>query len=372
MAEKSVSTSSLGIQDGAKKAYRGKKFRVAFIGCGGIAQTHMGALRQMPEVEVVAGVDILPSRLSNFQEKWGVTALYEDWKKMLREVKPDAVSVCTPNGVHAAPAIDAANAGCHVFCEKPMAMNPDECNAMIAAAKKARKKLSIGFQYRYHPNTQFLTRARDAGEFGDVMFMKCQALRRRGIPNWGVFGQKKLQGGGPMIDIGVHVVEMAHYFMGSPKPIAASGNTWTYLGNKPSKVVCPWPNWDYKTYTVEDLAIGQVRFENGAILQIEASFAAHIEKDVWNFTFMGTKGGGQWDPPMTFGDRHETMVNTSPNFLGTDTGFEKLFFIKLRNWVDGCTKNTPLEAPGEAGLAVQSILDGIYRSAASGKEVIIK
>jgi predicted dehydrogenase len=243
---------------------------------------------------------------------------------------------------------------------------------MIAAARKARKKLVIGFQYRYHPNTQFLKRARDNGEFGDIVFMKCQALRRRGIPNWGVFGQKKLQGGGPMIDIGVHVIEMAHYFMGSPRPVAASGNTWTYMGNKPSKVVSPWPNWDYKTYTVEDLAIGQVRFDNGALLQIEASFVAHIEKDTWNFSFMGTKGGGQWDPPMTFADRHDTMVNTSPYFVGTDTSFEKLFAIKLRNWIDGCTKDTPLEAPGEAGLAVQKILDGIYRSAAAGKEVIIK
>ena len=372
MAEKSAGTDSLAMDDGSKKAYKGRKFRVAFIGCGGIAQTHMTALRQMPDVEVVAGVDILPERLTIFQEKWGVTRLYKDWKKMLREVKPDAVSVCTPNGVHAAPAIDAANAGCHVIGEKPMAMNPAECEAMIAASKTAGKKLAVGFQYRYHPNTQFLKRARDDGEFGNIMYMKCEALRRRGIPNWGVFGQKKLQGGGPMIDIGVHCIEMAHYFMGSPRPVAASGNTWTYMGNKASKVVCPWPNWDHKTYTVEDLAIGQIRFENGAILQIEASFVAHIEKDVWNFTFMGSKGGGQWDPPMIFADHHDTMVNTSPFFLSTDMSFNRLFYIKLRNWVDACTKNTPLEAPGEAGLAVQKMLDGIYRSAAAGKEVPIK
>lgn len=370
MAEKSVSTDSLAMT--VEKEYKGKKFRVAFIGCGGICQTQMGALQQMPDVEVVAGVDILPERLKTFQEKWGVTKLYKDWKKMLKEIQPDGVSVCTPNGVHAAPAIDAANAGCHVISEKPMAMNPGECERMIAAAKKAKKKLVIGFQYRYHPNTQFLKRARDNGEFGDIMFVKCQALRRRGIPNWGVFGQKKLQGGGPMIDIGVHVIEMAHYFMGSPKPVAASGNTWTYMGNKASKVVCPWPNWDYKTYTVEDLAIGQIRFDTGAILQIEASFVAHIEKDIWNFTFMGTKGGGQWDPPMICADHHDTMINSSPYFVGDQTSFDKLFYIKLRNWIDGCVKNTPLEAPGEAGLAVQKMLDGVYRSAAAGKEVPIK
>jgi hypothetical protein len=126
MAEKSVSTSSLAMEDGAGKAHKGRKFRVAFIGCGGIAQTHMEALRQMPDVEVVAGVDMLPARLSTFKEKWGVTKLYKCWKEMLREVKPDGVSVCTPDGVHAGPAIDAANAGCHVFSEKPTAMNPAE------------------------------------------------------------------------------------------------------------------------------------------------------------------------------------------------------------------------------------------------------
>jgi predicted dehydrogenase len=154
--------------------------------------------------------------------------------------------------------------------------------------------------------------------------------------------------------------------------VAASGNTWTFMGNKPSKVVSPWPNWDYKTYTVEDMAIGQIRFETGAILQIEASFVAHIEKDVWNFTFMGSKGGGQWDPPAIYTDRGDTMINSTPYFVGDQAGFEKLFNIKLRNWVDACTKGTLLEAPGEAGLAVQKMLDGVYRSAAAGKEVVIK
>jgi predicted dehydrogenase len=273
--------------------------------------------------------------------------------------------------VHAAPAIDALNAGCHVIVEKPMAMNPAQCKKMIETAAKNKKKLSVGFQYRYHPNTEFITRARDEGQFGNVMFVKCQALRRRGIPNWGVFGQKELQGGGPMIDIGVHVIEMAHYTMGSPKPIAASGNTWTYLGDKKSDVVSQWPNWDYKTYTVEDLAIGQIRFDNGAILQIEASFAAHIKEDIWNFTLVGDKGGASWDPPGIFTDRAGTMTNTNPAFLSNKTDFHNLFISKLRNWVDGCTKGTELRAPGEAGLAVQKMLDGIYRSAAAGKEVRI-
>lgn len=369
MAEKTVSTESLAMD--SKKTYTGKKLRMAVIGCGGIAQTHMGALRSMPEVEVVAGCDILPERLETFKEKWGVTRLYEDWRKMLKDVELDAVTVCTPNGVHAPAAIDSSKAGLHVITEKPMAMNPRECQDMIAAAKKAGKKLCAGFQYRYHPNTQFLKKAADEGQFGNVMFVKCRALRRRGIPNWGVFGQKELQGGGPMIDIGVHVIEMAHYVMGSPRPVSASGNTWTFLGNKKSQTVSQWPNWDYKTYTVEDLAIGQIRFENGAIMQIEASFVNHIEKDVWNFELVGEKGGCTWDPPMIFRDQAGYMVNIAPGWVSKDVGFGTLFKTKLQNFVDACLKDTPLTAPGEAGMAVQKILDGVYRASDASKEVTI-
>jgi predicted dehydrogenase len=353
-----------------KVDYKGKKLRVAIVGCGGISSAHMRSFKKFADVEIVAGVDIKPERLDWAKENFQVPALFTDWKEMLKQVKPDAVDVCTPNGVHAPAVIDALNAGCHAFVEKPMAMNPKECEKMIAAAEKNKKKLSVGFQQRYHPNTTFITNARDEGKIGKIMFVKCQALRRRGIPNWGVFGQKQLQGGGPMIDIGVHVIEMAHYMMGSPEPVAATGNTWTYMGNKPSTVASAWPNWDYKTYTVEDLAIGHIRFANGAILQIEASFVAHIEKDVWNVTIMGEKGGAQFDPPMLFTDQANFMTNTSPQFTGRGD-FESMFDSKLRNWVDGCLHNKPLMADGYAGLAVQKMLDGVYRSAEAGKEVKI-
>ena len=252
-------------------------------------------------------------------------------------------------------------------------MNPAECEKMIAAAKKNKVKLAVGFQQRYNPHTQVLINARDKGQFGKIMFVKCQALRRRGIPNWGVFGQKELQGGGPMIDIGVHILESAYEFMGAPKPVAASGNVWTYFGNKPSTTRNAWPNWDYKTYTVEDLAIGQIRFDNGAILQIESSFVAHIPKnDIFNFTAMGEKGGCSWETGEIYCDQNDLMVNMTPTFISSSDAWGSLFVTKLKNWVDGCTKGTKLGAPGEAGLAVQKMLDGIYRSAAAGKEVTIK
>jgi predicted dehydrogenase len=353
----------------AKK--QSKKLRVAFIGAGGIAGTHMRYLDQMDDVEIVAQADISKESMGRWAEQYGIADSFTDYGEMLKKVKPDAVSVCTPNGSHAPATIAALKAGADVIVEKPMAMNGREAQAMINAAKKGERKLVIGFQYRFDPKTQFIKNAIDGGQVGKVMYGRIQALRRRGIPNWGVFGRKDLQGGGPLIDIGVHALEMTHYAMGSPKPVAASGSTFTYLGDKPSDVVSQWSNWDYKNYTVEDLAIGQIRFENGAILSIEASFAAHIEKNEWNFTLMGEKGGTSWDPPGLFHDDNGYMVNTEPNWLPSGPAGD-CFAAKMRNFVEHVLYDKPTLAPAEHGLMVQKMLDGIYASAEKGGEVKIK
>ena len=353
----------------AKK--QSKKLRVAFIGAGGIAGTHMRYLDQMDDVEIVAQADISKGSMVRWAEQYGIADSFTDYGEMLKKVQPDAVSVCTPNGSHAPATIAALRAGAHVIVEKPMAMNGREAQAMINAAKKGKRKLVIGFQYRFDPKTQFIKNAIDGGQVGKVMYGRIQALRRRGIPNWGVFGRKDLQGGGPLIDIGVHALEMTHYAMGSPRPVAASGSTFTYLGDKKSDVVSQWPNWDYKNYTVEDLAIGQIRFENGAILSIEASFAAHIEKNEWNFTLMGEKGGASWDPPGLFRDDNGYMVNTEPNWLPSGPAGD-CFAAKMRNFVEHVLYDKPTLAPAEHGLMVQKMLDGIYASAEKGGEVKIK
>jgi predicted dehydrogenase len=291
---------------------------------------------------------------------------------MLRKLKPDAVSVCSPNGAHCANTIAALKAGAHVLVEKPMAMNAKEAAEMVRTAKACGRKLVIGFQQRFDPRSTYLHEAVAAGEFGNILYGRVQALRRRGIPNWGVFGRKDLQGGGPMIDIGVHVLEMCHYVMGSPRPVAAVGNCFTYLGNKRSAVRSMWPNWDYKSYTVEDLAVGMIRFETGAMLNIEASFATHIDKDVWNFSLMGTKAGGTWDPPQIYCDRHGHMVNENPGWLPA-TGWGAIWPPKIRNFVAHVRHGQPTLAPAEDGLMVQKMLDAIYASAnRGGREVVIR
>jgi len=346
-----------------------KKLRYGFIGAGGIASAHMKELALRKDVEMVAMADPNTEAMANYASKFGIPNSFTDWREMLSKVKLDAVSICTPNKLHAECAIGALEAGCDVLCEKPLAGSAEEGQAMIDAAEKLGRKLVIGFQYRFSPKTQFLRKAADNGQFGKILYVSVKALRRRGIPNWGVFGRKELQGGGPLIDIGVHVLEMAHYTMGSPTPISACADMFTYLGNKPSDTIeSNWKGWDYKTYNVEDLAVGRIRFDNGAVIHVESSFAAHIEKNEWNFQLMGEKGGATWDPAKIFRDEDGHMVDKNPGWLAED----KLFNRKMNNFVDHILYDEPTLAPGRDGLAVQKMIDAMYRSAAkNGAEVKI-
>lgn len=346
-----------------------KPFRVGFIGAGGIAHTHAKNLKLVEGVTLVAAADVSEAGLEKFKKEQGVERTYKTYAEMLEKEKGnlDAVCVCTPNGFHAENSMAALKAGLHVLVEKPMAMTSKECREMNAAAQKAGKVLSVGFQWRFSPKTALIKKQADDGVFGNILYVRVQAMRRRGIPNWGVFGRKDLQGGGPMIDIGVHVSEMAHYVMGSPKPVTATGQTWTYLGNKPGEALNQWPNWDHKTYTVEDLAVGMVRFENGAMMTIESSFCAHIEKDLWTFQIMGEKGGCTFDPLQVFKDEHGYMWNETPGYVpNTDH-----FAIKMKHFVEVCRDGVPNQSSGEAGLMVQQILDGIYLSSEKHREVRI-
>jgi len=347
-----------------------KPLRIAIIGCGGIAQTHIRYLSKIPGVSIVAGADIAPAALDRMREKHGVDALYEDYNEMLKEVGHtfDAVSVCTPNGVHHAAAMAASNAGKHVICEKPMAMNAVQAQEMADAAKANGVEFVIGFQHRFEPRSKVLRDMVEAGAFGKILYVRAQALRRRGIPNWGVFGQKQLQGGGPMIDIGVHILETSHSIIGTPKPVSATGNTFTFLGNTDSKVKSVWAGWDHETYTVEDMAVGMIRFDTGTMLTIESSFVAHIEHDIFNLQIFGEKGGAIWDGSKIYTDLNDYMVNMTPSFIG-DWDMWDYKFQHFAGVARGERKN---EAPAEHGIMVQKMLDGVYASAAAGREVEIK
>ncbi len=350
-----------------------KTLRVGFIGCGAISNAHAHQYKEIDGVEIVAGADVVEANLDKMHNEYGVETdnLFKNWKDMLKNVDLDAISICTPNWLHYEPAIDAMNAGCHVMIEKPLAMNAIEGEKIRALARKKKLVCTIAFQHRFEPATQMIKRAIDAGSLGDIMVAKVHAMRRRGIPNWGVFGQKKLQGGGPMIDIGVHAMEMTHYCMGCPKPIGAMGMTWTYMGNKKSNAVSMWPNWDYKTYDVEDLCVGHIRFENGAVMQVDAMFAGHPspEMEGMKFEVLGTKGGATKQPPALFYDKDGTMINATPHYLPKND----MWVTKMNNFVDAIRKGTEDKSPVEHGLMIQKMIDAIYESASKGgKEIAIK
>ena len=345
-----------------------RSLKIGFIGTGFIGQHQIKLLKKVAGAEVIGAADIKESARSTAKEL-GVAQTFDTYQKMLKGLPEiEAVSVCTPNGMHVEHTVAALDAGKDVMVEKPMAMNAKQGRKMLDAARRNKKKLIVGFQHRFEPRTRMIRDQIVAGEFGKILYVRAQALRRRGIPSWGVFGQKKLQGGGPMIDIGVHILEMAHYLIGSPEPISATGSTFTYLGNKPMEALAPWGAWDYKTYTVEDLAVGMIRFDTGAVLTVESSFAAHIEKDIWNVTIMGEKGGANWESSQIFTDHGGYMTNSTATVVGQWDHFE----YKMQHFVEVCRDGRANEVPGEHGLMVQKMLDGIYASAEQGREVRIK
>ncbi|MDA0323049.1 MAG: Gfo/Idh/MocA family oxidoreductase [Verrucomicrobia bacterium] len=347
-----------------------KILKVAFIGGGGIAGHHAAQFKKHDDVEIVAMSDVAAASRKSWAEQYDIP-VYADYKKMLREVRPQLTDVCTPNFLHFKPAMDAMQAGSHVFVEKPMAMNARECKAMVARSKKLRRKLVVGFQHRFESRVQFIKEAIEKGRFGKILFTRVSYYRRRGIPNWGVFGRKELQGGGGLIDVGVHALEQAWYAIGRPKPVAVSGNAWTFIGNDPKKardIKCSWPNWDTKTYNVDDLAVGQIRFEDNSILALEVSFAMHNQDEDFNYKIHGEKAGATLDPLKIYTDDYGHMVDVTPAYLPNTDIWE----VKMRGVIDHVLHNGPNLAPGEDGLMVQQMLDGIYQSAAAGKEVRVR
>ena len=354
-----------------------KKLKIGFIGVGGIAGAHMSTLKKfqeteakVPEFEIVCGADPSDKARSEAGEKYGIKHLYTDYAEMLKKHDDlDAVSVCAPNHLHEGPTVAALEAGCHTMVEKPMARTVEECRNMIAAAEKAKKELMVGFQWRWHPQSRFIRRQVEEGVLGDVVYTRVQALRRRGIPNWGTFYSKEKNGGGPMIDIGVHLLELAVYLMGSrvPQPKRITGNTWTYLGNKEDVAENMWPNWNYKEYTVEDLAVGHVTFDNGSSLVIESSFAAHIKEDVYDVNLMGTKGGAHWEPGEVYTDRDGFMQNITTGFLRKS----EIWPEKMKHFLEVSAGERENQSSGYEGIAVQQMLNGIYEAAEAGKEITL-
>ena len=344
------------------------RVRVGVIGSGGIAQgAHLPGYAACPDVDIVAVADVSEKTAQAAAEKFNVPQVFTDYKKLLRLDEIDAVSVCTPNFMHKDAAVAALKAGKHVLVEKPMAMNARECDAMLKAARESGKKLQVGFNNRFGGGPQALKRFVEGGEMGEIYYARAQALRRRGIPGWGVFTQKDKQGGGPLIDIGVHILDMTLWLMGHPRPVTVSGTARQDFGKR-KDIIGLMGQWDTDNFTVEDFAVGLVRFESGATLVLESSFVANIESDVFNTSLLGTEGGCTLNPTRMFFEKNRTLLDVSPVHLpNVNTHREE-----IRSFVDAVKHDTPVYVPGEQGAMVTRIVDAIYRSSEAGKEVRVE
>ena len=211
----------------------------------------------------------------------------------------------------------------------------------------------------------------DAGKFGQIYYARAHALRRRGVPSWGVFTQKDKQGGGPLIDIGVHILDMTLWLMGHPEPVSVSGQAYREFGNREG-VFNVFGPWNPKIYSVEDFAVGHVKFKNGATLTLESSFVANIGKDEFSTSLMGTEGGLFLD----LADNTNSRIFREENGALTDTSLASLPTVasheqEVRAFVNAVLDGTPALVPGEQGLMVSAILDAIYESSETGKEVLL-
>ena len=251
-----------------------KKLQYGIIGCGGIAGgKHLPALSKMHDVEVNAFCDIIPERAekANRDYSGGKGKVFTDYRKLIKE-DLDAVCVLTPNNSHCEISVAALKSGKHVMCEKPMAMNYQEAQAMIAARDASKKLLTIGYQSRFRSDSLYLKEECENKVLGDIYFAKATAIRRRAVPTWGVFLDEEKQGGGPLIDIGTHALDLTLFMMDNYEPAYAVGTTYHKL-NKDKKTGNAWGDWDPKKFTVEDSAFGFIVMKNGATVILQSSWA---------------------------------------------------------------------------------------------------
>ena len=353
-----------------------KKLKIAVIGTGNISESHINGYLKNPNVELYAFCDIRENRLKEMGEKYGVTRLYTDKDVMLKELPEiDAVSVCTWNSQHAPCTIAALNAGKHVLCEKPMATSAKEALEMKAAAEKSGKLLMIGFVRRYGNDCAVLKDFIGTDYFGDIYYAKATYLRRNGSPG-GWFGDKNYSAGGPLIDLGVHVIDLTRYLLGNPKPISVYGATFYKLGDrhelKDKKGYVASSATGKEEFNVEDLATAMIRYDNGSVVSVEASFSLNIKNNEGKIQLFGTKAGAMLNPELE-------MYSTVNGYMAdvnlctpTALSFDGLFENEINHYVDCVLNGTPCKSPAEDGVTLMKILDAIYESARTGHEVVIQ
>lgn len=335
------------------------KLKVALIGAGQIARvSHIPAYLGMDNVEIVGISDVNEEAAKNLSEEFKIPFFTSDHKQLLERCKPDAVSVCVPNKFHYPIVMDALNSGCNVMCEKPPAISAEEAAKMAEAARTKSLILTYDFHFRYGDNVSLMKKKIESNEFGKIYFSRVKWLRRAGVPGWGNFINRDLQGGGPLIDIGAHMLDLALFLLNYPDISYVCASASNRIGTKARKGFMG--EWNPEKYTVEDGVFGMLFFKDGTSLQLESTFALNMkEKDVRAVELYGDKAGGSLFPMELYeGEQgHYANISYPPND-GKD-----LHTIALMNFVNSCFNKETVVVTAEQGAYVQKVIQALYQSA---------
>lgn len=361
-----------------KKNIDNRKLKIGIIGCGGIANgKHLPSLKKLQNVEMVAFCDCIKERAIKASKEYGTddAKIYVDYKELLKDKSIDVIHVLTPNKSHSVITVDALESGKHVMCEKPMAKTAAEAMKMLEAANRTKKKLTIAYQTRHRADSVFLKKTCENGELGDIYFAKAHAIRRRAVPTWGVFLDEDEQGGGPLIDIGTHALDLTLWLMDNYKVKSVMGNTYHKLGKK-KNAANAWGPWDPKKMIVEDSAFGFITMKNGATIILESSWALNsLDVGEAMTTLCGTEGGADMKDGLRInGEKFSRLYTTKPELdIGGvafyDSVTESDADIEARLWIDSIINDTDPAVKPEEALVVTTILEAIYESAKTGKAI---
>ena len=344
------------------------KLKIGIIGVGNIAQNaHIPAILKQDDVELIAVCDINEERAKEVATKYDLKYATNDINELLAIEEIDAIHVCTWNNGHAEAVIAAANAGKHILCEKPMAMNGKECERMMEAVKNNKVIFMMGFVNRFRYESKVIKTMAEKGKLGEIYYGHTRWLRRRGTP-LGWFTDLSKSGGGPVIDIGVHMIDLTWYLMGKPKPTSVSATVHKKIGDYKTKGVDRWValDTDNLVFNTEDSAAGFIRFENGVTMTFEVSWAINGQDSGVISEIFGDKAGASLNPLKIYGEEEGFLVDMNPIVKE-----ENSFSNEIRHFVDCIKEGKEPMVPIEDGVTIQKILNGIYESAKLGKEVLL-
>lgn len=355
-----------------------KVYRIGIVGCGGIANgKHLPSLKKLDNVEIVAFCDIVVERAEKAAREYGAEGaqIYSDYRELLKDQSLDIVHVLTPNDFHAEVTIAALEADKHVMCEKPMAKTAADARRMVEAAKRTGKKLTIGYNNRFRPDSLHLKKLVEEGQLGDIYFAKAHAIRRRAVPTWGVFLDEEKQGGGPLIDIGTHALDLTLWMMNNYKPKVVLGAKYHELSQR-ENAANAWGPWDPAKFTVEDSAFGMVVMENGATVMLESSWALNtLDVHEAKCSLSGTEAGADMKNGLRINGEEHGRLYTKEAELGSggvafyEGKAENDADTEMRTWIRAVDQDLEPVVTPEQACVVSEILEAIYESAKTGKAV---